>query len=101
MIDKFVVDGVAWQSLHDVTLSLFVGERDSWDHVCAKVDTKNCNGAKWEWDIGYDEQKKRWNLWNVASQCVRDRLLEVVKNKATFAHNRLCKIYLWRGQGTK
>ena len=83
MVNKFVVDGVAWQSFHDVALGLLVGERDGRHHVGAEVDTEDRDGAERQRHVGDDEQQERRDLRDVARQRVRDRLLQVVEDQAT------------------
>jgi len=54
---------------------LLVSERDGWYEIRAEVDAEYRDGAKGEWNVGEDEEKERSDLWDVARQRVRDRLL--------------------------
>ena len=83
MIDKFIVQRITWHSLHDVTLGLLVRQGDRWHKVGPKVDTEDGDGAEWQRNVGEDEHQERRDLRDVARQCVRDRLLEVVKDQTT------------------
>ena len=83
MVDKFIVQWVTRHSLHDVALGLLVSERDGRHKVGAEVDAQNGDGAQRQRHIGKDEHEERRNLWDVARESVRYRLLEVVEDQTT------------------
>ena len=77
------MERVTWKSLHDVALGSLVRQRDRRDHVSAEVDTEDGDGAERQWNVSDDEEQERRDLRDVASQRVRDRLLEIVKDQPT------------------
>ena len=72
MIDKFVIDWIAWHPLHDVALGLLVGKRDGRNHVGAEVDAKDGNCAKRQRNVRNDKQQEWRDFRNVAGQRVGD-----------------------------
>jgi len=82
-VDKFVVLRVAWHPLHYVALRLLIRQRDGRHKVGAKVDAENGNGAERQRNVSKDEDEERRDLRDVARQCVRNRLLEVVEDQTT------------------
>ena len=88
MIDKFVVDRITRHAFHNVALGLLVRQRDGGHHVGTEVDTQYGDGTERQRNVGDDKQQERRDLRNIARQRVRDGLLEVVENQATFAHEK-------------
>jgi len=72
VVDQFISNGVTRHTLHDVTLGLFVGEGDGWDHVGSKVDTEDGDGAKRQRNVCNDEEKEGGYLRDIARQRISD-----------------------------
>ena len=51
--------------------------------VSSKVDAEDGDGSEGKRDVGQDEDEEGADLWDVTGQCVRDRLLQVVKDETT------------------
>ena len=83
IVDKLVTLRITWHTFHDVTLGLFVRERDCGHHVCAEIDAEDRDGSERQWNTGDDEEQERGDLGNVTGERVRDGLLQIVKNKTT------------------
>lgn len=58
LVDQFVLPRVSWLSLHDVTLGLFVSQRDGGHHVCAQIDAQYRYGAQRQRHVEYDEEQE-------------------------------------------
>jgi len=83
VVDKFIVQRIPRQSLHDVALSRLVGEGDGRHHVRAEVDTEDRDRAQRQRNVGDDKEQERRDLRDVASQRVGDRLLQIVEDQST------------------
>ena len=94
VVDKTIAGG-ARRPLHDVQLSLLVGQGDGRHHVCEQVDCKDGEGGEWQRDSenhpglgrscchkianeNLHSHQKGKNLRDVAGQRVHDGLLQVV-----------------------
>lgn len=66
---------VSWESLHDVALCLFVGQRDRRDKVRSKVDAEDRYRSKWKRNIGDDEEEERRYFGDVARQSIGNGFL--------------------------
>mmetsp|Transcript_4331 Transcript_4331/g.7584 ORF Transcript_4331/g.7584 Transcript_4331/m.7584 type:complete len:611 (+) Transcript_4331:223-2055(+) len=70
--------------LHDVGLSVFVGEGDAGEDVGAEVDYEDEDRGEGDRDPDGEEQEQRNDLGAQVRQHVRDGLLQVVEHQATF-----------------
>ena len=57
--------------------------------VSSQVDAEDGDGSEGQRDVGQDEDEEGADLWDVTGQCVRDRLLQVVKDETTWRKQRL------------
>jgi len=81
--DESVSFRIAWFASHDIVVGFFIGERHCRYNVRAEVDTEDGDGAERQWNANDDIHHERHHLWNVACQCVRDRLAQVVKDTSS------------------
>lgn len=69
---------------HDIELWVFIGKRDSWNHIASKIDTEDEHSGQGEWYLEDDEEDERGDLWNVGLKGVSNGFLQVIENESTF-----------------
>ena len=68
-------------ALHNITLSLFIGEGNCGYKVGPEINTQDGDGAEGQRHVGQNEQQEGRDLRDVGGQGVGDRLLQVVKDQ--------------------
>ena len=76
------IRGGTWRSLHNVALGLLVSQRDGRHHVRAQVNAQNGDDSQRQRGAEQNVHQEGRDLWDVGRQCVGDRLLQVIKDKA-------------------
>jgi len=83
-VHKMISLGVTGVTFHDIKLGVLVGEGDGGDHVSSKVNAEDKDSREGEGNLEEHEEQEGGDLGDVRRQGVRDRLLQVIEDEATF-----------------
>lgn len=57
-IHQVVSVSITWVTVHDIKLSVLIGEGNGWHHIGSEINAENEHGGEWLWDInGHEEDE--------------------------------------------
>lgn len=86
--DEPVALCVARRAIHDAAFGRVVREHNPRHHISSEIDEQNGDRAKWQREAKEEPQEKSHKLRHIRRQNVRDRLFQVVEERAALFDSR-------------